>query len=222
MKEIDFIPEWYKANQKRRRSHHRQYVLLVMLFALIAGWNFIAGRHVERACAEARDARNMVERGKTRVDEGMRLEAEIEDFKKQIRLFEMTRPRTNISAVIAELSCLMGDNIILSKLSLNSEEIETEKKTVSMPAAIVQIQMAAGKGQDGAEKFLKQTRTRVTLTGIAAQSTDAARLLSRLEQSDYFEQESLFDAKPKTVKKHEVTAFEIRCTVADYKIDKQD
>ncbi len=221
MKEIDFIPEWYKANQKRRRSYHRQYVLLALLLAILMGWSFIAGRHVEQACAEVQDVRNVLDTGKMQVNEGVRLETEIAIFAQQTQILEMTRPRTNTSVIIAELSSLVGDNIILSRLSLNNEEIKAAEKDTAVSSAVVQIQTPAQK-KTGPEKFLKQTSTRVTLTGIAAQPADAARLISQLEQSDYFEQEALVYSRPKTVREFEVTEFEIRCTVADFKVSRQD
>ena len=63
-------------------------------------------------------------------------------------------------------------------------------------------------------------RTKVSLTGIAARPADAALLIARLEQTDYFEQVTLVFSKPQKFKDNDVTEFEIRCFVADYRIRK--
>lgn len=217
MKEIDFIPEWYKANQKRRQRYHRQYLLLALLFAIMMGWSFVVGRHVECVRADVRDIQEVFEKGKIKVDEGKLLEADIAVLKAKARVLEMTTPRTDVSAMIGELSYLIRDNIILSRLSIKNEAIEgTEKRTSPSAGASVQIGSSGAK-KTGADDFLTQTRTRITLTGIAARPADAAILISQLEQSDYFEQETLVYSKPKKIKEHDVTEFEIYCFVADFK-----
>ncbi len=218
MKEIDFIPEWYKANQKRRQRYHRQYVLLAVLFAMMMGWSFVVGRHVERVDADVQDVQQLVKKGQSKIDEGVLLEVEIADLKAKSRVLEMTSPRTHISAMIAELSNLVRDNVILTKLSLKNEPIETGPSNKST-GAVVQIGDANTKANE-VEKLLVQTRTKVTLTGIAAQPADAAQLISNLEQSGYFEQETLVYSRPKKIREYDVTEFEIRCFVADYKLRK--
>lgn len=213
MKEIDFIPEWYKASQKRRKRYHRQYVLLGTLFAMMMGWSFIEGRHVQTVKADVGDVQRVIDNNRTLVDDGAAIEAELAFLKQQTEILQMAASRTAVSTVIAELSALMGDNIILSRLSLKDEAIEESKVSA---ASAVKVQMgAAGNKKD---EVLKQTRLCVTLTGIAATPADAARLISQLEQSAYFHQETLVYSKPKTVKMHDVTEFEIRCYVADYQM----
>lgn len=215
MKDIDFIPEWYKATRKRRKRYHRQYVILATMLALMMGWSFVVGRQVKTVKADVSQIQNVIDRSRKMIDEGSKLEAEIALLKQQTGIMEIAEPRTDISTVVAELSALVGDNIILSRLLLKDETIK-ELKESAVATAIVKIGAAAEK-KDG---FLIQTRRRVTLTGIAAAPADAARLISQLEQSEYFCQETLVYSRPKTVKKHDVTEFEICCYVADYHIQK--
>lgn len=219
MKEIDFIPEWYKASQKRRQGYHRQYVLLASLFGLMIGWSFIMGRHVQDVSADVEGILSVVEKGRAQVDEGSHLEAEIALLQQKADILERAASRTRTTAVIAELSHLAGDNVILSRLKLQDEVIEdkNKKQTSSVSPLAVQV----GGSKPATEAVLKQMRTCVTLTGIAAAPADAARLISELEQSPYFEQESLVYSRPKMVQKHDVTEFEIRCYVADYQIRNQ-
>jgi hypothetical protein len=61
-------------------------------------------------------------------------------------------------------------------------------------------------------------RIRVTLTGIADGGADVARLIERLETSDYFESVSPGFSRAKKVGSLDVTEFEITCWVADYSV----
>jgi len=220
MKDIDFIPEWYKANQNRKRRYHRQYILLASLLVVMMSWSFFIGQYVDRVHADVEDIQTIFETGKAKVEEGVRLQSEIASLQHQVRILDAATPRTNISAIIAELSYLIQDDIILSKLSFNNEEIKLDHEASSGPSgSIVQIN-ASPQGNKASGVSLDPKRTRVVLTGIAAKPADAAALISRLEQSDYFQQVLPVYTKAKKIKEHDVTEFEIRCFVADYKIQK--
>ncbi|MBL7214460.1 MAG: PilN domain-containing protein [Phycisphaerae bacterium] len=219
MKEIDFIPEWHKANQNRKKRYHRQYLLLASLLVTMMVWSFVVGQYVKQVRAEVEDIQSVFEKGKLKVNQGMLLESEIASLQHQLQILEATTPRTNISAIIAELSWLIRDNIVLSKLSLKDETIELSEEQDLMPAGIVRIG-SSSRGNEASEVSLIPTRTRVILTGIAAKGSDAATLISRLEESEYFEQVSPVYTKAKKVKDYDVTEFEIRMFVADYKIQK--
>ena len=217
MKEIDFIPEWYKANQNRRKRYHRQYILLACLLAIMMVWSFVVGEHVKRVRADVDDIQSVFEKGKAKVDQGMMLESEIALLQHQVQILEAVSPRTNISAIIAELSWLVQDNIVLSKLSLTNEALELAEKKDAMPGGIVRIGSSSRQGEASAVS-LAPTQTKLVLTGIASQGADAAMLISRLEESDYFQHVSPIYTKAKKIKDRDVIEFEIRMFVADYKI----
>ncbi len=218
MKELDFIPEWYTANQNRRKRYHRQYVLLASLLAVMLFWSFVVGRYVERVGADVENIQKGFEKGKMKISESLLLEAEIVSLKHRSDILEAVTPRTKISCVVAELSYLIREDVILSKLSLKDEVIEAaQKKKSASTGAVVQVGQRTEK-MDLNSLCLSPSRTKVVFTGIAAQPADAAKLIFRLEQSDYFEQESLVYSRPKKIKEHDVTEFEIQCFVADYKI----
>lgn len=219
MKEIDFIPEWYKANQNRKKRYHRQYILLISMVAIMMTWSFVIGQYVEQVRSEVEDIQSVFKRGEQKVDEGMLLESEITLLQHQARILDATAPRTDVSAIVAELSCLIGDTIVLSKLSLKNEALEQGQKKDSASSGIVQIG-SSSRGKGASEVSLTPTRIQVILTGIAIKGADAATLISRLEESAYFEHVSPIFTKAAKVKDSDVTEFEIRCYVADYKIQK--
>lgn len=219
MKEIDFIPEWYKANQNRRKSYHRQYVLLGTLMAIMMIWSFVIGQYVEQVRADVEDIQAVFERGKETIEQGMVLEAEIALLKQQARILDATAPRTEMSSVIAELTWLIRGPVVLSKLSMINEAIEPKQAQQQTSTGVVRIGSSAS-GSGAAEMSLSPTRTRVTLTGVALTGADAAALISALEESAYFEQVTPVYTKAVKVKDCDVTEFEIRMYVADYKIQK--
>lgn len=219
MKEIDFIPEWYKANQNRRRSYHRQYILLAILFAMMVIWSFVIGQQVERVRADVKDIQAMFDRGEQKVSEGMQLESETASLQRQMSILDAVTPRTKMSPIVAELSWVIGDDIVLSRLSLKYETIQSAQTKDAASAGIVRIGSSA-QPKNTSGVIPEPECLRITLTGIAAKGEDAAMLISRLEESRYFEQVSPVFTRAKKVKNCEVTEFEIRCYLADYKIQK--
>lgn len=217
MKEIDFIPEWYKANRNRKRRYHRQYILLGSLLAIMMTWSFVVGQYVEQVRADVEGVQSIFERGKEKMQQGMLLESEIALLQHQARILEATAPRTDVSAMIAELTWLVRDSIVLSKLTLKNEAIDAGANQGSTPAGLVQIG-GASRGRGSSDLSLTPTRTRVTLTGVALKGADAAALIARLEESAYFDHVAPVYSKAVKIKDHDVTEFEIRCYVADYKI----
>jgi hypothetical protein len=219
MKEIDFIPEWYKANRNRKKSYHRQYVLLGTLMAMMMIWSFVIGQYVEQVRADVEDIQSVFERGKMTIEQGMVLEAEIAMLQQQARILDATAPRTDMSSVIAELTWLIRGSVVLSKLSMINEVIEPKQADRLTSTGVVRIGASSG-GNGAAEMSLSPTRTRVTLTGVALTGADAAALISALEESAYFEQVTPVFTKAVKVKDCDVTEFEIRMYVADYTIQK--
>ncbi|MHC4291421.1 MAG: PilN domain-containing protein, partial [Planctomycetota bacterium] len=96
--------------------------------------------------------------------------------------------------------------------------IEALKEKSSVPGAVVQI--GDLKQQQNPVIPSAPSRLKVTLTGIAATPADAAALIARLEQAEYFQQVGLVFSRPKKITDMDVTEFEIRVFVADYHIQK--
>lgn len=52
MKDIDFIPDWYRTGKQRKVSYRRQYTMILCLFGVLAVWSFVSGLSVSRGRAE--------------------------------------------------------------------------------------------------------------------------------------------------------------------------
>ncbi|MHC4950765.1 MAG: PilN domain-containing protein, partial [Planctomycetota bacterium] len=213
-----FIPEWYKADRVRKRRYAHQYTTIAVIFAIMMVWSFVVGHHVKRASAEVEDIQTAVVKGKERVQQTLNLQSEIAAMEQKTMLLDKITPRTKMTAILGELSYLAQENIILSKLLLTNEPIEALKEKSSVPGAVVQI--GDLKQQQNPVIPSAPSRLKVTLTGIAATPADAAALIARLEQAEYFQQVGLVFSRPKKITDMDVTEFEIRVFVADYHIQK--
>ena len=118
-------------------------------------------------------------------------------MKEKTTLLDKIESRTKMTAILGELSYLIGENVILSKLSLQNELIQDSgKKDAFASAAVVHV---GGSQKDGQEDVVPASPShyKVVLTGIAARPADAAQLIARLEQTAYFDRIFLEYSKPK-------------------------
>jgi len=217
MKDLDFIPDWYRADQRRKRRYHRMYALLGVLLLVLVGLNVVMGRHVQRVCAEVDTVQAVIDSARLRVDEAATLQNEIMEIDRKGAALKAVAPRTRISAVIAELSHITADNIVLGKLQLVTEPVGKTSGRQQTPGAIVRTKQA-NKTQDQAA-MPEPVRTRVVLNGIAALPADAAAMIYRLEQSAYFEQVVPVFTRARKIRDYDVTEFEIHCYLADYRLE---
>ncbi|MEN8126308.1 MAG: PilN domain-containing protein [Planctomycetota bacterium] len=218
MKEIDFIPEWYKADRIRKRRYTRQCTLIAVLFAMMMTWSFVMGHHVKYVNAEVEGIQSTLLKGQARVQQTLSLQNEIAVMKQKTTLLDKIVSRTEVTSILGELSYLIQENIILSNLSLTNEPIEDFERESRVSGVLVQV--GGSKKEQNPVIPNAPSRLKVTMTGIAASPADAAALIARLEQAEYFQEVSLVYSKPEKIKDKDVTEFEIRCFVADYQIQR--
>ena len=99
----------------------------------------------------------------------------------------------------------------LSLIQVPVEELDSPGK---VSTASVKVQTGSGSQTDSL--FDKDTILKVVLTGIAKDSAEVAALISRLEQSEYFDRIVPVFSRDKEHFDTEVSEFEIRCVVADF------
>jgi hypothetical protein len=219
MKELDFLPDWYRADRQRKHRRQRHYVLFGLVVALLAGWSFFVGQSVRGLQADTRTVEATLEQGMQTIQTAQEMESEIERLSRQAETLAVLTPRTPVSAVLGELSACVSDQIILGRVSLVQEPV-IDNNAKTSPAANGVIRLGAARADVPTTAPEGPQRTRVILTGIAAGGADVARLIDRLETSGYFETISPGFSRAKKVGDREVTEFEITCGVADYKIQR--
>jgi hypothetical protein len=212
MKEIDFIPEWYKTGQKRMVSYQRQYALLGCLFAVLLIWSFAAGGLLSHARGQINERRQVLEMAEPLTEEYEKTRGRIAVLEEKAEILERISPRTDIPQILAELSYLVGDRIVLSNLKMQNEPLISEAGSSRADAVRV---VRTGKSDNGPLPQAN-TITRVALTGIAAEASDVAELISKLEESPYFFRVMPGYSRNNKVRQWAVTEFEIGCCVANY------
>ena len=211
MREIDFIPLWYKAGRKRRVSYHRQYAVIGVVFAFMLVWSFVSGHSISNAKADIRFLENDIKAGSATFDEFNRLENTINGISDKADILTRLDTGIDISAVFAEVSFILSERIVLSRFELSNEKF-TDKSGTSSSRVLIGSR-AAHKKSSLPEN---DTRFLVTIAGVAADASDVAGLIAKLEDSAYFCRIIPGFSRNREISGHLATEFEIKCYIANY------
>ena len=184
MKEIDFLPEWYKSGRRRQVSYRTQYIAIGGVFVVMVVWSFIATHSISQARAQsAQMATNQAQAEKVSVKVA-ELENEISMLRKNADSIEEIDSRIDVAGILAELSFLINEKIILRKAEFTAEKFLDEQDVKSSPAAVVRVVQANLSNKK--ELPLGNVRFKVVIAGVAADASDVATLMCKLEDSPYF------------------------------------
>lgn len=199
MKEIDFLPEWYKSGIRRQVNYRLQYIILSGVFAVMIVWNFVSAGSVSKVRAKYIQMETIqLQTEKT--------SAKLEEYKKEIavlhekeKLSDSIDSNINVSNVLAELSFLIDEKIVLSGIELVSEIIPDKQNKEKNPQSLSVVRSSVSGNNSGA--LLGNVRFRVLIDGVAANGSDVAALLCKLEDSVYFNRVNLLYSKDASVNK---------------------
>ena len=212
MKEIDFLPQWYKKSKRRQSSYRRQYVEVTFLLIALTLWSFAGGKFLTNAQARLKTAENYLTVTKPFNAEFDRFQAELKTLQKDYAVLEKIDTKVNVSNIIAEIAFLVDDNIILESICIQSEKFE-EQKTSTMASSVRLSNPAVNTQTDLPHEW---SRYKVIISGIAADSTEATQLISRIEASPYFKRVIPGPMRNKEIKQIPLTEFEISCYLTNY------
>ncbi len=222
MKEIDFLPEWYKNNRRQQIGYQTQYIILGILLVAMVLWNFGTVRSVSKAQAKlARTATQQAEAEKN-VQVFEKIKGQVSQLQKQADILEEIDSKINVANVLGEISFIVDRKIALSKLQLVAERFGNKKDDRS---ALLAADRTAGGGAGNKNVMaFGDARFKVVISGVAADAGDVAKLISRLEDSPYFQQVYPLFSKAKKVKvktesseqEYPLNEFEISCYLENY------
>lgn len=245
MKDIDFLPEWYKSGIRREVSYRTQYIALGGMFLVMAVWSHTASRSISKAQADYADMAAMQTRAQSVSKDLDGLEKQLNDLRKKLGSTEEIDSRIDVAAVMGELSFLIKENIVLSKVELIAEKFQNEQKEKASTRTGAVVRAVRIKNQQKKDLPLGNVRFKVVIAGVAANGGDVAALILELEKSPYFFQvvpsysrseelrieraaspETATNAAGRTTeargaipadrKSLQVSAFEITCYLANY------
>jgi hypothetical protein len=230
MKEIDFLPEWYKSGRRRQNSHRSQYVALGGVFVVMVVWNLISVHSLSRARGEL--AKTALEQ--TKSANASREFAEIRKcvtrLQKKANVLGNIDSRIDIASVLAELSFLIDEDIVLSKVDLKTEGFGGKQWGKASARSGSGVRVANSHLVSSKAVPLGGVKFKVVIHGVAADASDVAELVCKLEDSPYFcvVYPSFSRNKKMTVTKgpagdsFQVTEFEIGCYLANYEESRVD
>lgn len=184
MKEIDFLPEWYKEGKRRRVRTRWQCIALSVVFLAMIAYNTIAGHRITAATA----ALDRLDEQRTQAESVMHeyevLNKELSEYQAEIQSLERMDSRIEPAAVLAEISHIIGPHIVLSRLEFIADPVEAPEKGSKRSRSSVR---AASTKRSGKEQGpLGDVRFRVVLAGVAASPEKVGELVCRLEASSFF------------------------------------
>jgi len=184
MKEIDFLPEWYKDGRRREFSYRTQYIVLAGVFVVMVVWNFTAAYSISKAKAELVQmsaSKAEAESTSAKLD---RIKSEVARLQKKAESVEKIESRIDFASVLAEMSFLIDERVVLSKVQFFAEKFADEQQF--KPNIVSAVRVAGIKiGDKGALPF-GDVRFKVVISGVAADASDVATLVCKLEDSPYF------------------------------------
>lgn len=237
MKEIDFLPEWYKEDRRRRQHVRRQYVVLAVAFIAMISYNVTATHRITRASAELARLEGQRVDAEIASQEFNTITKDLSQVREKAALIERIDSKINMAAVLAEMSHILGETVVLSRVEFVAEPFADADKAPRPNDTGVRV--ADGKSEVSRETLVGSVRFRIVLTGVAVSPADVAALVRRLDDSAYFHHvHASFwrngkvqiavrpaDAEPKAKAGDvaagqpgnlDVTEFEVLCYLANY------
>jgi hypothetical protein len=236
--EIDFLPEWYKEGKRQRLHMRRQYVALTVVFLTMLTYNLASEHRIAKAGAALSRLEDRRVRAEEVIREFNRISNSLGQHRAKVDAIRQVESKIDLDAVLAEISHVVNERVILSKVEFTSESVaRTDGKK---PGASGSAVRAAGKSSNpGPNVPLGDVRFRIVLAGVAVEPGDVGMLVCALDESPYFHRvypsfsrpgkmslssgatgaQDKNDTNPTigaTKNTFQVTEFEITCYLANY------
>jgi len=188
MKEIDFLPEWYKNDKRRQVSYRTQYIAISSVFVVMMLWGFIASRSISKARGQIAELATKQNQAEIMSAKYAGIENEIKALRKKAGSIEKIDSKIDVASVLAEMSFLIDERIVLKKLEFIAEKFANEQENNKSPGVDNVVRVVPSNIGNKKELPLGNVRFKVVIVGIAADTNDVAALMCKLEDSPYFGQ----------------------------------
>ena len=221
MKEIDFLPEWYKSGRRRKVSYRTQYVALGGIFVVMVAWNAVTSYSVSKASAKLRQMTTQQAQADEAVQEFEKVRSELIGLQKKANVLNAIDSRIDVVSVLGEMSALVDTKVVLSKVELRAEKFKNTQE--DRPSA-TGVRAAGGGPFNNGMPLLGEVRFRVLISGVASDASAVTELVVNLEESPYFSdvvpllQNGMVSAGGRNaLRNYQVSRFEISCYLANYR-----
>ena len=219
MKELDFLPEWYRQKNRRKTHYHEQYTALVSLLVIMLTWSFFSINNVVRVEAQCQALQNAQLAQVQSTKEIDSIQNELDQLKSKTDILKSVDSKIIVSDVFAELSFLIDGPIILNNVEIKKEKCVVEPGDQTH-GPMVKVASGSFTNKSSSAKE-ERYRFRIMITGVAADAAEVARLLCELEKSSYFCNVVPDFSRNRIIQGHQVSEFEIYCYIANYSLGKK-
>lgn len=222
MKEIDFLPSWYKSDRRQQISYRTQYITLGGVFVAMLLSNFVATVSISRATKKLVEDEQNAQTAAAISKEFNDVKSTVTGLEKKLNILETIDSKIDVASVLGELSFLIDKKIVLRKVELLAEKLADWPPEQPNRGSVIKAANSNFAGKKTPP--LGDVRFKVVLNGVAADASEVAELTCRLEESEYFRhvypsfsRSVIIEAASNTVgERLQATEFEISCYLANY------
>jgi len=184
VKEIDFLPEWYKSGERRQIGYRAQYAVLGGMLVVMVVWSLVATYLVSKTGRELAAAQPKQREAELVSQEFARIQSQVTKLQKKADIIAGINSRINVANVLAELSFLIDEKVVLSRVEMVAERFVEDKGATGRRASVrvASDRRRASQGDWSGPRI----RFKVVINGMAVDAGHVAELISRLEDSPYF------------------------------------
>jgi len=185
-------------------------------------WNFVATHSISEATADLSRPVNSRTEVEDASSEFAGIKSEVTELQKKAEIIEGIDSRIDVASVLAEVSFLINEKVVLSKLWFTAERFADGEEAKSNSGSVVRV---AGGNLTGKQALpLGDVRFKVVIGGVASDASDVAELICKLEDSPYFCQVIPSFSRNRKMGKgisparenFQASEFEIGCYLANY------
>ncbi|MFA6186949.1 MAG: hypothetical protein WC770_07050 [Phycisphaerae bacterium] len=209
MREIDFLPDWYKHGRVEHRKYREFYVAIGLIVLVMVVWSVFANGRVavvKAKNATLRNAKLIQTRGQAEYDSAQN---QFYQMQAKQRMLDSVKSNMAVSNVLAEISHLLNGRVVLKKLEIKSEPLPSQNSAKN------EIQVYSA-DSDKSKMFDNKVRYKIVLGGLAADAAQVAETINMLEMSDYFFQVIPGFSRNIPVGGRQVCEFELTCYLSNY------
>ncbi|UCC96803.1 MAG: hypothetical protein JSW66_13265 [Phycisphaerales bacterium] len=186
MKEIDFLPEWYRNGQRRQVSYRTQCIALSGVFVAMVVWSLVATHSISKAQAEVAETAASHGQVENASVESARLESELKELRERVESVQEIDSRIDVASILAELSFLIDQRVVLRKVEFIAERFVQEQQDEPLQTAGTVVRAVRTTLNSKKAVPLGNVRFKVVVAGVAADASDVGVLMCKLEDSPYF------------------------------------
>lgn len=206
MNQINFLPESFRRNRRRRQRRPIEFAVIAGSAAVLVAMWWLMGGPDPTLAQQSDQLDQAFERFDQQHAEQQRLEQERARLTAQLLIARETYQPIQTTQVLARLSDLMPEPMRLVSFELVAERPEPESEAPTQRGA---RQVVTGSGQNAPAKPREPNVMKIKLAGLAPSDEEVLVLIDRLEQDPVFSSVRLRNSRMTKTKTHHVREFHL-------------